>query len=63
MKQYLKGEFHSVSLKNFTIGKFHKISEGILKGKIGRVIEIQKNQIKLQLESLGMLVTLKLKTA
>ena len=62
MKQYLKGEFHSVLLKNFTIGKFHKISEGILKGKIGRVIEIQKNQIKLQLESLGMIVTLKLKT-
>ena len=62
MKQYLKGEFHSVLLKNFTIGKFHKISEGILKGNIGRVIEIQKNQIKLQLESLGMIVTLKLKT-
>ena len=62
MKQYLKGEFNSVSLKNFTLGQFHKISEGILRGKVGRVIEIQKNKIKLQLESLGMIVTLKLKT-
>ena len=63
MKQYLNGEFQSVSLTNFTKGKLHKISEGIFAGKIGRVIEIQKNKIKLQLESLGMIVTLKLETA
>ena len=63
MKQYLNGEFQSVSLTNFTKGQIHKISEGIFKGKIGRVIEIQKNKIKLQLESLGMIVTLKLETA
>ena len=63
MKQYLNGEFQSVSLTNFTKGQLHKISEGIFKGKIGRVLEIQKNKIKLQLESLGMIVTLKLETA
>ena len=63
MKKYLNGEFQSVSLTNFTKGQLHKISEGIFKGKIGRVIEIQKNKIKLQLESLGMIVTLKLETA
>ena len=63
MKQYLNGEFQSVSLTNFTKGQLHKISEGVFAGKIGRVIEIQKNKIKLQLESLGMIVTLKLETA
>ena len=63
MKQYLNGEFQSVSLTNFTKGQLHKISEGIFKGKIGRVIEIQKNKIKLQLESLGMIVILRLKAA
>jgi transcription antitermination factor NusG len=63
MKQYLNGEFQSVSLTNFTKGQIHKISEGIFKGKIGRVIEIQKNKIKLQLESLGMIVILRLKAA
>jgi len=63
MKEYLNGEFQSVSLTNFTKGQLHKISEGIFKGKIGRVIEIQKNKIKLQLESLGMIVILRLKAA
>ena len=63
MKQYLTGEFQSVSLTNFTKGQMHKISEGIFAGKIGRIIEIQKNKIKLQLESLGMIVTLRLETA
>jgi transcription antitermination factor NusG len=63
MKQYLNGEFQAVSLTNFTKGQLHKISEGLFAGKIGRVIEIQKNKIKLQLESLGMIVTLRLEGA
>ena len=63
MKKYLNGEFQSVSLTNFTKGQLHKISEGLFAGNIGRVLEIQKNKIKLQLESLGMIVTLKLETA
>ena len=53
MKKYLNGEFQSVSLTNFTKGQLHKISEGLFAGKIGRIIEIQKNKIKLQLASLG----------
>ncbi len=63
MKKYLNGEFQSVSLTNFTKGQLHKISEGVFAGKIGRIIEIQKNKIRLQLESLGMIVTLKLEAA
>ena len=63
MKQYLNGEFQAVSLTNFTKGQLHKISEGLFAGKIGRVIEIQINIIKLELESLGMMVTLKLEAA
>ena len=63
MKKYLNGEFQSVSLSNFTKGQLHKITDGVFAGKIGRVIEIQKNKIKLQLESLGMVVTLKLEAA
>ena len=63
MKKYLNGEFQSVSLTNFTKGQLHKISEGLFAGKIGRVIEIQKNKIKLQLASLGVIVTLRLEAA
>ena len=63
MKKYLNGEFQSVSLTNFTKGQLLKITEGVFAGKIGRVIEIQKNKIKFQLESLGMIVTLRLEAA
>ena len=63
MKKYLSGEFQSVSLTSFAKGQLHQISEGVFAGKIGRIIEIQKNKIKLQIESLGMIVTLKLETA
>ena len=60
MKRYLKGVYESVSLTNFTKGQLYRISEGILSGKTGKVIETQKNKIKLELQSLGMVVTLKL---
>ena len=63
MKRYLKGVYESVSLTNFTKGQLYKISEGIFSGKTGKVIETNKNKIKLKLESLGMVVTLKLQAA
>ena len=63
MKQYLNGIYKSVSLTNFTKGQVYKISEGVLAGKSGEVIEAKKNKIKLELESLGMIVTLKLQAA
>tara|TARA_X000000368_G_scaffold49457_1_gene35292 strand:- start:31555 stop:32025 length:471 start_codon:yes stop_codon:yes gene_type:complete len=62
MKQYLDGEYLEVSLTNFTKGQLHKISGGLFAGKIGKVIEIQKHKIKLQLESIGMIVNLRLQT-
>ena len=63
MKQYLNGEFQSVSFTNFTKGQLHKISQGVFAGRIGKIVEIQKNKIKLQLESLGMIVTLRLEAS
>ena len=63
MKYYLNGEYQEVLLSNFKKGQFHRISEGVFTGKIGQVIEVQKNKIRLQLEGLGMIVNLKLKAA
>ena len=63
MKQYLNGVCHSVSLKKFTRGQFYKISEGVFAGKSGRIIETQKNKIKIELESLGMFISLRLQAA
>jgi transcriptional antiterminator RfaH len=62
MKQYIDGVYQSVLLTKFTKGQLYKISEGLFSGKIGKVVEAQKNKIKLELESLGVIVTLKLKT-
>ena len=62
MKQYLSGIYQSVSLTKFTRGQLYKISEGLFSGKIGKVVETQKNKIKLELQSLGVIVTLRLKT-
>tara|TARA_B100000035_G_C20847681_1_gene485978 strand:+ start:24 stop:494 length:471 start_codon:yes stop_codon:yes gene_type:complete len=61
MKQYLNGIYQSVSLTNFTRGQLYKISEGLFSGKIGKVVETKKNKIKLELQSLGVIVTLRLK--
>ena len=63
MKQHLNGVYTSVSLRKFTKGQVCKISEGVLAGRSGEVIEAQKNKIKIELESLGMIITLKLQAA
>ena len=63
MKQYHNGLYQSVSLTEITRGQLYKISEGIFAGKTGKIIETQKNKIKLELESLGMMVSLRLHNA
>jgi len=63
MREYLNGIYQSISITNYTRGQLYKISEGVFSGRIGKVIEAQKNKVKLELESLGMIVTLRLKAA
>ena len=63
MKNHLNGVYSAVSMTTLTKGQLLKSAEGPLAGRSGRVIEAQKNKIKLQLESLGMLVTLKREAA
>ena len=63
MKQYHNGLYQSVSLTEITRGQLYKISEGIFAGKTGKIIETQKNKIKLELESLGITVSLRLQAA
>ena len=63
MREYLNGRYQSISITKFTRGQLYKISEGVFSGRIGKVVETQKNKIKLELQSLGMIVTLRLKAA
>ena len=61
MREYLNGIYQSISITKFTRGQLYRISEGVFSGRIGKVIETQKNKIKLELQSLGMIVTFRLK--
>tara|TARA_B100001057_G_scaffold59679_3_gene52907 strand:- start:10873 stop:11343 length:471 start_codon:yes stop_codon:yes gene_type:complete len=63
MKKHLNGVYQSISFKKFTRGQIYKISEGLFAGEKGRIIETQKNKIKIELESLGMTVSLRLQAA
>ena len=63
MREYLNGIYQSISITKFTRGQLYRISEGVFSGRIGKVIETQKNKIKLELQSLGMIVTLRLNAA
>ena len=63
MREYLNGKYQSISITKFTRGQLYKISEGVFSGRIGKVVETQKNKIKLELQSLGMIVTLRLNAA
>ena len=58
MRNHLSGVYHTVSIADLKAGQKFNIKEGPLSGRVGTVIETQKNKIKLELESIGMLVTL-----
>ena len=58
MKNHLNGVYNSISLTNLTKGQLFRISEGPFLGRVGKVIETQKNKIKLELKSIGVIVTL-----
>lgn len=63
MRENLNSIYQSISITKFTRGQLYKISEGVFSGRIGKVIEAQKNKVKLELQSLGMIVILRLKAA
>ena len=48
-----------ISISKLIIGQLYKISEGPLAGNTGKIVEMKKNKVKLELESLGMTVILK----
>ena len=59
MKNNLSGIYESITVSDLKKGDAYNIIEGPLKGQVGKVINLFKNKIKLELPSLGMLVTLK----
>ena len=63
MKKYLDGVYEDFNLNNLKKDQLYKISDGPLAGATGRVIESQKYKVKLEVKSLGMIVTLRKQAA
>ena len=59
MKKHLEGVYSSISISKLIIGQLYKISEGPLVGNTGKIVEMKKNKVKLELASLGMTLVLK----
>lgn len=59
MKKHLEGVYSNISLSKLIIGQLHKISEGPLAGNTGKIVEMKRNKVKLELASLGITVVLK----
>ena len=59
MKKHLEGVYSSISISKLICGQLYKITEGPLIGKTGKIVEMKKNKVKLELASIGMTVVLK----
>ena len=59
MEKNLAGIYDEISISNIKKGSNYTIPAGPFKGQGGKVVSLFKNSIKLELPSLGILVTLK----
>ena len=58
LKSNLKGSYDDVLISKLAKGKEYTIPSGPLKGQKGRVLDVLKNKLRLELPSLGLFVTL-----
>ncbi len=63
MQNHLKGVYKEIRTSSLHVGAIYKIPQGPFSGLSGRVLEIDKSRVKLELDSLGMSITLKKYTA
>ena len=58
LKENMRGVYNKVSISSLKKGDNHTISSGPLKGFKGKILKIFKNKLKLELPSLGILVSM-----
>jgi len=63
LKRSLTGNYDEVSISKLVKGKEYTIPQGPFKGQTGKVLEILRNKLRLELPSLGIIVTLSKATA
>lgn len=59
MQNHLNGVYKDIQTSSLYLGAVYKIPQGPFSGLSGRVLEIDKSRVKLELESLGMSIILK----
>lgn len=63
MKKYLNGIYEDFYINSLAKDETYKINQGPFLGCVGKVVESQKNKVKLEVESLGVVLTLKRQAA
>ena len=63
MQDSLNGVFNDIKVTTLTVGDSHTITEGPFSGISGKVVQTNNSKVKLELASLGMLITLKKQAA
>jgi transcription antitermination factor NusG len=63
MQDHLNGVYNDIKLTTLSVGDSHTITEGPFSGVSGRVVETDNTKVKLELASLGMLITLRKQAA
>ena len=63
MQDHLNGVYNDFKVTTLGVGDSHTITQGPFSGVSGRVIETDNIKVKLELASLGMLITLKKQAA
>ena len=63
MQNHLHGVYKEIQIATLSLGDAYKIKSGPFSGISGRVVETNNTKVKLQLESLGMSITLKKREA
>ena len=63
MQDHLNGVYNDIKITTLSAGDSHTITQGPFSGISGRVVQSDNSKVKLELASLGMLITLKKQAA
>ena len=63
MQDHLNGVYNDSKVTTLSVGDSYTITQGPFSGNCGKVVEINKTKVKLELASLGMRITLKKQAA
>jgi transcription antitermination factor NusG len=63
MQNHLNGVYQEIQTTSLSVGQTHMIKQGPFSGHSGEVVQSNKTRVKIELESLGMFITLRKQAA